>query len=453
MNDFVHEAKRRENELLTKKKFKAADQTAAVSARGIAVGEGQPTAEIERKDSRARRRKSSQLDADVAAAKDYRIALETIVKEIQAPELDLEKQIAAIETELNALARKSRQVLDVTRRMDQPRSRARRALHRQHQARPDLVAGHEDQLQLQLGRPLRPLHRLPSRDRQDGARLGHGAGLPGDSARRARANRAAGRRPPKRRKLPTRTKKAEATTPPTPTLDVGLRHRARARRPGRPGRRHDSGRRARKAWPPWPACRWATSSRKSTAARSTRTTDVAHYLLDIAEWGKPIDAEDSPRPGSAVHVASAARSVRRQHEPAQEGRDGLHDLPRRAGQCDRFQVGLAHAERSAAGARLVAQIRLVRQSSLDFPDDARAVHREQLPEVPSRSRRAGAERAVPRAAGAEAGAKAITWCASTAATAATKSPATTARRSGSAPICAWSRISRKSRRRFSPTRA
>ena len=61
----------------------------------------------------------------------------------------------------------------------------------------------------------------------------------------------------------------------------------------------------------------------------------------------------------------------------------------------------------APGARLVAQLRLVRQPSLDFPDDAGAVHREQLPEVPSRSRRARAERAVPRAAGAEAGRRAI----------------------------------------------
>ena len=163
-----------------------------------------------------------------------------------------------------------------------------------------------------------------------------------------------------------------------------------------------------------------------------------------AEWGKPLSLNDSPRPRSAVHVAPAARSVRRRHQPAQEGRDGLHDLPRRAGQRDRLQVGLAHAERPAAGARLVAQARLVRQPSLDFPDDARAVHREQLPQVPSRSGRAGAERAVPRAAGAEARQGLSPGARITAATAATKSTATTAPRSGSAPTCASSRTSTKS---------
>ena len=139
--------------------------------------------------------------------------------------------------------------------------------------------------------------------------------------------------------------------------------------------------------------------RPSLYRRPTSSTTCS----TIAEWGKPLKLTIRRGLRSAVHVAPAARFVRRQHEPAQEGRDGLHDLPRRAGERDRLQVGLAHAERSAAGARLVAQVRLVRQPSLDFPDDARAVHREQLPEVPSRSGRARAERAVPRSAGAEAG--------------------------------------------------
>src|SRR5690349_20441153 len=44
MDVFTHEAKRLENEVLTKKKFVAADQTAKISERGIAVGEGKPTA-------------------------------------------------------------------------------------------------------------------------------------------------------------------------------------------------------------------------------------------------------------------------------------------------------------------------------------------------------------------------------------------------------------------------
>jgi cytochrome c2 len=102
MNDFAREAKRRENALLTGKKFEAAEQTAAISARGIAVGEGRPTEAIER-DIERRSAHIAELDARLAAAKDYRIALETIIKEVQAHELELEKQLAAIETELNRL--------------------------------------------------------------------------------------------------------------------------------------------------------------------------------------------------------------------------------------------------------------------------------------------------------------------------------------------------------------
>lgn len=102
MDHFVHEAKRRENAILTKKKFVAADQTAAISARGIAVGEGKPTKEIEEQIAQLAAQ-IVDLDAGVAAAKDYRVALETVVKQIQTTELDLQKQIGAIETEQKRL--------------------------------------------------------------------------------------------------------------------------------------------------------------------------------------------------------------------------------------------------------------------------------------------------------------------------------------------------------------
>ncbi len=100
MNGFVREAKRRENSLLTRKKFKAAEQTAAVSERGIAIGEGRPTDKIA---SRIEEHAELivELDAQLAGAKDYRVALESLVKEVQAEELTLEAQIAAIEAELN----------------------------------------------------------------------------------------------------------------------------------------------------------------------------------------------------------------------------------------------------------------------------------------------------------------------------------------------------------------
>jgi len=99
MKNFVIEARRREQSLLTKKKFRAADQTAAVSARGIAVGEGRSTKEIEGKIAEYAA-EIILLDAQLAAAKDYRVALETLVKDLQATELELEKQIATFETDL-----------------------------------------------------------------------------------------------------------------------------------------------------------------------------------------------------------------------------------------------------------------------------------------------------------------------------------------------------------------
>jgi cytochrome c551/c552 len=99
---FVHEAKRRENAVLTKKKFVAADQTAKISERGIAVGEGKPTAKIE-SELQTLAAEIVDLDAKLASAKDYRIALETVVKQIQSKELDMQKQIAAIETDQKRL--------------------------------------------------------------------------------------------------------------------------------------------------------------------------------------------------------------------------------------------------------------------------------------------------------------------------------------------------------------
>ena len=102
MNDFVHEARRRENQLLTEKKFLAADHTAAVSARGIAVGEGRPTAAIEA-NIEDLANKILVKDAALAEAKDYRMALESVLREIQAAEADLEKQLVTIEGDLDRM--------------------------------------------------------------------------------------------------------------------------------------------------------------------------------------------------------------------------------------------------------------------------------------------------------------------------------------------------------------
>jgi cytochrome c2 len=102
MNDFAREARRRENALVTEKKFLAADQTAVVSARGLAVGEGRPTGDIEAQ-IRTLAEQIVVKDAAIAEAKDYRIALEAVLTEIRAPEEDLKRQIAALESDIDRL--------------------------------------------------------------------------------------------------------------------------------------------------------------------------------------------------------------------------------------------------------------------------------------------------------------------------------------------------------------
>ncbi len=69
------------------------------------MGEGRATDAIEVK-IQEHADKIVELDASLADAKDYRVALETIIKDIQSSELDLQKRIAAIETDLNRLREK-----------------------------------------------------------------------------------------------------------------------------------------------------------------------------------------------------------------------------------------------------------------------------------------------------------------------------------------------------------
>lgn len=105
LQPFIDEAQRREDALTTTKKFVAAERTAAVSERGIAVGGGRPQAEIDQIEARIARldARLAELDAAVAAANDYRRALEDVLKQIEASETDLQKQIATIDKDLNRL--------------------------------------------------------------------------------------------------------------------------------------------------------------------------------------------------------------------------------------------------------------------------------------------------------------------------------------------------------------
>jgi cytochrome c551/c552 len=105
LDRFVREAKRREDSVTTKRKFVAANQTATISERGIAVGEQRPREEIEKIETKISdfAKQIANLDIEITFAKDYRLALEAIVRQIDANEADLQKQILAIDTDLNRL--------------------------------------------------------------------------------------------------------------------------------------------------------------------------------------------------------------------------------------------------------------------------------------------------------------------------------------------------------------
>ncbi|HEY4235325.1 MAG TPA: PDZ domain-containing protein, partial [Lacipirellulaceae bacterium] len=105
LDQFVREAKRREDAVTTKRKFIAANQTATISERGIAVGEQRPRDEIEKIEAKITdfAHQIADLDVEITAAKDYRMALEAIVRQVDANEADLQKQVTAIDTDLNRL--------------------------------------------------------------------------------------------------------------------------------------------------------------------------------------------------------------------------------------------------------------------------------------------------------------------------------------------------------------
>jgi cytochrome c2 len=99
---FVNEAKRRELALTGQRRFLAADLTAAVSLRGIAVGEGRPTEEHDA-NIQSLTEQIAEQDVKVVASRDYRRGLEAIIARAQATEVDLQKRVAAIEADINRL--------------------------------------------------------------------------------------------------------------------------------------------------------------------------------------------------------------------------------------------------------------------------------------------------------------------------------------------------------------
>jgi len=102
---FISEAKRREKQFVGRRKFVAADRTAAVSGLGLMVGEGAPAAEKQAAQEQIQGfdEKITELTAAIAAAKNYRMGLENSRGQIDAQRAALAKESEAIKTELARL--------------------------------------------------------------------------------------------------------------------------------------------------------------------------------------------------------------------------------------------------------------------------------------------------------------------------------------------------------------
>jgi len=105
LQKFVSDAIRLEKGVVAQRKSVAADRTAAVSELGLRVGEG-ASAEI-RNEVQSRvdnyTTTTAELTAEIVSAQTYRTELESIVKQIDAPQVELEKQRGVMTTELTRL--------------------------------------------------------------------------------------------------------------------------------------------------------------------------------------------------------------------------------------------------------------------------------------------------------------------------------------------------------------
>ena len=101
----IREAKRRENDLVGKRKFVAADRTAVVSQLGLMIHGGEPKEKIGEIQSKIDELSTQfdELTAQIAAAKDYRTSLEEVVSKIDEPIAELAKEKGAMQTELARL--------------------------------------------------------------------------------------------------------------------------------------------------------------------------------------------------------------------------------------------------------------------------------------------------------------------------------------------------------------
>jgi cytochrome c2 len=105
MDKFIREARRQENALVAARKARNGERTAAVSALGIAIGEGHPQSQIDKVQGDIDRldKEIADLTEQIADAKDFRTDLEALVGEAEAEKAALAKQVDAMKTDLARL--------------------------------------------------------------------------------------------------------------------------------------------------------------------------------------------------------------------------------------------------------------------------------------------------------------------------------------------------------------
>ena len=105
MQTFIREAKRREGNLVSEKKAVNGQRTAVVSELGLLNAHGGDADAIDAKQQQinALDKQVERLTAQIAAAKNYRTSLESLVREINAHRDEFSKELEAMKTELARL--------------------------------------------------------------------------------------------------------------------------------------------------------------------------------------------------------------------------------------------------------------------------------------------------------------------------------------------------------------
>lgn len=105
LNKFIDEAHLREKRLVDRRKFVAADHTAAVSALGLQIGGGASKDEVATTQKRIQgyADRIAELTEQIAAAKTYRTSLESIRNEVDGELTEINKERDSLETELARL--------------------------------------------------------------------------------------------------------------------------------------------------------------------------------------------------------------------------------------------------------------------------------------------------------------------------------------------------------------